>query len=602
MYEKFYGLTADPFRLSPDHRFSFSHASYAKAKAYIRYALQRGEGLVMVTGKPGTGKTTLINDLLTGLPQAEAVVATLVSTQLEADDLLRMVAYSFGLSADAPQKALVLQRLMDFLGRQYREGRRALLIIDEAQDLSISALEELRLLTNLQRAGQPLLQIVLLGQESLRDLVRRPDMQQVHQRIVAACDLEPLGRTDTLAYVGHRLEKAGWRGDPSFEREAWPILYGFCQGIPRRINLVCSRLLLHGSVEDRHTLTAEDAALVVGELQREELGPTEPWVDSEFLYALVSQRSPSSQRAGGIPGRVEEEAGDPRGMDTRPASLDRLEDYLDEDIARKLEGRREVTSIAGEAELSWETQPAVESDIQESSALIQGEEPDRVSSPRGQYAPGDEAAEEEVAEGRSHIEDALQENAGRRPDRFRDRCDEAAIGLGTETAYDSASELRPDGRSDGSPREMTAHTVNARVRASHGEGETGGCASGSDGDEWSGADRPGRTWWRVVSLVTALLILVAAVLYFRPNALAPELAWFARQVAAIPQTASSVFAQLTGTDGTRRHDGAGGRVGGEVSEAGRTDENRDESAETRGGGTAKPPAPPRAGGTGEVEE
>ena len=165
MYEKYYGLKAEPFRLSPDHRFCFKHQSYSKAKAYMQYAFQRAEGFVVITGRPGTGKTTLVNDLVESLASTQAKVAMLVCTQLEADDLLRMVADAFGLPADTNHKSLLLQRLTKLFTNGYTSGVRSLLIIDEAQDLSTCALEELRLLTNLQLNGQPLLQIFLLGQD-----------------------------------------------------------------------------------------------------------------------------------------------------------------------------------------------------------------------------------------------------------------------------------------------------------------------------------------------------------------------------------------------------------------------------------------------------
>lgn len=273
MYESFYNLKVEPFRLSPDHRFCFSHKSYAKAKAYMQYAIHRAEGFVMVTGKPGTGKTTLVNDLVDGLSHSQIVVATIVSTQLEADDLLRLVAYNFGLEVDAPNKAVLLQGLSVRLRRYHEEGTRALLIIDEAQDLSASALEELRLLTNLQLNNQPLLQIFLVGQENLRDLVQKPSMEQVHQRLVAACHLEALNEADTEAYIKHRLDRVGWKNDPQIDQGVYPLVYQFSKGVPRRINLVCSRFLLHGCVEEKHRIRVADVRTVVEELQHEQLAP-----------------------------------------------------------------------------------------------------------------------------------------------------------------------------------------------------------------------------------------------------------------------------------------------------------------------------------------
>jgi type II secretory pathway predicted ATPase ExeA len=282
MYELFYNLKAEPFRLSPDHRFCFNHRSYAKAKSYMQYAFRRAEGFVMITGRPGTGKTTLVNDLVDSLSPSEVSVAMLVSTQLDANDLLRMVAYSFGLDGDLPHKAMTIQKLTRLLTNHYKEGRRALLIIDEAQDLSVSALEELRLLTNLQLNSQPLLQIFLLGQEELKDLVHGPNMEQVHQRLVAAYDLEALKENETKQYIKHRLDQVGWKGDPAISEAAFPIIHQFSGGIPRRINLFCSRLFLHGSVEERHKLGILDTKVVLQELKLENLSSSNIAADIDF--------------------------------------------------------------------------------------------------------------------------------------------------------------------------------------------------------------------------------------------------------------------------------------------------------------------------------
>ncbi len=282
MYEHFYHLKAEPFRLSPDHRFCFNHQSYAKAKAYMQYAFERAEGFVMVTGRPGTGKSTLVNDLVDTLSSSGAKVAKLVSTQLEAADLLRMVAHSFGLQTESLDKATILQRLDKLLMAHHNDGRRALLIIDEAQDLSNSALEELRLLTNLQLNNQPLLQIFLLGQEELRALVQGPGMEQVHQRLVAACHLEQLKEDETKAYIIHRLEQVGWQGDPAISNAIYPVIYRFSAGIPRRVNQVCSRLFLHGGVEGSHKLGVEDIKVVIAELQQEQLAFSDTVSDINF--------------------------------------------------------------------------------------------------------------------------------------------------------------------------------------------------------------------------------------------------------------------------------------------------------------------------------
>ena len=285
MYETFYHLTSEPFRLSPDHRFCFSHRSYARAKAYMQYAFNRAEGFVMVTGRPGTGKTTLISDLTESLPRSQVSVGTLVTTQLEAEDLLQLVAHAFGLNLPMTNKASVLQYFNSMLQREREKGRRALLIIDEAQNLTRSALEELRLLTNLQQDNQPLLQIFLVGQEELRDLVMSRRLEQLHQRIVAACHLNPLDEHTTREYVLHRLHHVGWHSDPALDEAIFPYIHKYSLGIPRLINLICSRLLLHGMVEELHALGEEDVRTAIESLAVEQLLPTTLAEETKLIRA-----------------------------------------------------------------------------------------------------------------------------------------------------------------------------------------------------------------------------------------------------------------------------------------------------------------------------
>ena len=307
MYEAFYQLSADPFRLSPDPGFCFQHRTYRKAMAYMLHALHRAEGFIMITGRPGTGKTTLINDLIQTLKPDQAVVAKIVSTQLTAEDLLNLVAYAFNLDPGGGGKAKVLVQVKRFLEQQYQHGRRPLLIVDEAQDMGEEALEELRLLTNLLVGNHQLLQVFLVGQEQLRDTVNTPSLEQLNQRLIAATLLEPLDADDTAAYMKHRLRCVNWKGDPLLSTETYAMIQRYSQGIPRRINQICSRLFLHGSVEEKHRLGLADLKIVVGELQRELLLPSDkaglneavPWPaeqQQEETYEEEPQTSPPAPK------------------------------------------------------------------------------------------------------------------------------------------------------------------------------------------------------------------------------------------------------------------------------------------------------------------
>jgi len=271
VYRTYYKLTGEPFRLSPDHRFSLDHRSYANAKAYLDYALLQGEGFIAITGSPGTGKTTLISDILAGFEETDMQVATLNSTQLESRDLLHMVAHAFDLHPQDRSKSNLLLELERFLNQQSYRGHRTILIVDEAQSLSPSALEELRLLANMQRKDQLLLQIFLVGQEKLLDLIHAPGMEQLQQRLVAASVLEPLNLDETVDYVEHRLCLVAWRGDPAINEEALHLVYKYSGGIPRRINMICNRLFLYGGMQQKHELVGEDARTVIEELYKERL-------------------------------------------------------------------------------------------------------------------------------------------------------------------------------------------------------------------------------------------------------------------------------------------------------------------------------------------
>ena len=299
MFETFYKLSTNPFRLTPDPKFCFRHPSYNQANAYLEYALRLGEGFIMVTGRPGIGKTTLVEVFLTEIEQSEVIAARIASANVEAADLLRVVAYSYGIDVAGLDKATVLLHLEQFFVRQTRAGKRILLIIDEAQGLPHVALEELRLLADLQKDSRPLLQLFLVGQEKLRSLMREPDMEQFQQRVIGVCHLEPLGLEETRSYMEHRLRTAGWKGDPELTGAAVLSLYKYSKGVPRHVNKICTRLLLHGMLEEKHDLDKEDVLTVAEELRAEQLAPMEhrdtASADSEELESVAVEQEGDSE-------------------------------------------------------------------------------------------------------------------------------------------------------------------------------------------------------------------------------------------------------------------------------------------------------------------
>jgi len=269
MYLAYYGLAEKPFQLKPDPNFYFGSKGHKRAAAYLEYGLSQEDGFIIITGEVGAGKTTLMRHLFQKIAQERIVAAQLVSTRLDPDDVLRMVSAAFGLAYENLSKATLLLELEEFMRQRDREGKRALLVVDEAQNLSPQTLEELRMLSNFQTDDRPLLQTFLLGQPEFRRTLLGSQMQQLRQRVIATYHLGPLDLAETKSYIEHRLQKAGWTGKPSFQDGIFEIIHNFSGGIPRRINMFCDRLLIMGCLEELQSLGRSEANEVMLDIQKE---------------------------------------------------------------------------------------------------------------------------------------------------------------------------------------------------------------------------------------------------------------------------------------------------------------------------------------------
>ncbi len=269
MYEAFYGLSGKPFQLNPDPSFYYASRGHKRAFAYLEYGLYQNEGFIVITGEIGAGKTTILRSLLGQLDPAKVVAAQIVSTQLDADDLLRAVGVAFGLPVRSVDKAVLLASLEAFLCQLTMEKKRALLVVDEAQNLTPRAMEELRMLSNFQLGDQALLQSFLVGQPELRDMMQGPQLQQLRQRVIASYHLGPMDADDTRAYIEHRLNHVGWQDDPAFAPAAFDAIHASTGGLPRRINTLCNRLLLAGFLADRHAVEPADVDAIAQEIRQE---------------------------------------------------------------------------------------------------------------------------------------------------------------------------------------------------------------------------------------------------------------------------------------------------------------------------------------------
>jgi general secretion pathway protein A len=266
MYERFYNLRERPFSLSPDPDYVYPSRVHKEALGYLRYGIEGHAGFVVITGEIGSGKTTLLQTMLRNLDR-QTSVSRLVNTMLDARELVEAVMLDFGLDpGQGRSKPLLLRDLAQFLVDQRMAGRLALLVIDEAQNLSLSALEEVRMLSNLETEKSKLIQIVLVGQPNLRDVLSRPELEQLRQRVTVSYHLQPLDIEETAAYVNHRLRRAAIGAPLEFSRGVTDVIYQYSQGIPRKINVIADAILLFGYGEERRVIDVALTTEVVDEL------------------------------------------------------------------------------------------------------------------------------------------------------------------------------------------------------------------------------------------------------------------------------------------------------------------------------------------------
>ena len=268
MYEKFFNLKTKPFELVPNPEFLFLSRPHKKAMTYLDYGIKEKIGFILLTGEVGSGKTTIIQNLIRGM-NSDVKLSKIFNTKLSSGQLLAMINDDFGLRVNGKDKITLLRELNDFLIQQYTNNSQSVLIIDESQNLTPELLEEIRLLSNLETDKSKLLQIILVGQPELRKTLLRPELRQLRQRISISFHIYPLTRKETEEYIFHRLEIAGNREAISFQNGTIDVIHNFSRGIPRLINIICDFLMLSAFVEETKELSLDLVKEVTGELEKE---------------------------------------------------------------------------------------------------------------------------------------------------------------------------------------------------------------------------------------------------------------------------------------------------------------------------------------------
>ena len=335
MYEQHYGFSGRPFQLTPDPQFYFESTSHKKALSYLGYGLNQGEGFIVITGEVGAGKSTLVAHLMERIDPSALTVAQVVTSALDGEELIHVVAQAFGLPIEGKDKAGALGAIEKFLQDEARAGRRCLLVVDECQNLDFTALEELRMLSNFQLGSHPLLQSLLLGQpEFRRTLAHHPDLDQLRQRIIASHHLAALDADEVEKYITHRLERVGWEGRPSLGEGILSALYNATDGIPRRVNQVMNRLLLLGAIEESDELNLTMLEAVCEEMAGDQVRGTATEANP-VVSAPTAAAAPGEDRTAELEAAIAElqAAGSQNGQPVDPEmgdAIQRLEARLEE--------------------------------------------------------------------------------------------------------------------------------------------------------------------------------------------------------------------------------------------------------------------------------
>jgi general secretion pathway protein A len=276
MYKSFFGLKENPFNVNPDPRFLFLTQQIEEALAGLMYGIRTRKGFITLTGEVGTGKTTLINRLLDWLHQQRTRTAFLFNSRMNTNQLFDFVLSEFDIVCESRTKSQQLMKLHQWLLERYRSGETAVLIVDEAQNLTYPVMEEIRLLTNLETSTDKLLQVVLSGQPELEEKLRLPQLRQLRQRITLRCKTTPLTQEQTRDYINERLRIAGATGEPIFGKDAVEAVHLYSLGIPRVVNLLCEHSLVNSFVEQKRQVTAKIVEDVAHEFQLDEVDQVTP--------------------------------------------------------------------------------------------------------------------------------------------------------------------------------------------------------------------------------------------------------------------------------------------------------------------------------------